>query len=158
MLTAPPGVANPERALGSGLAAPLPLSSSRFILLGAGRDGGKAPPFIFSGCAGHFHGNRYLTLQQPHAVSTFILFMIQVGELRCRKQGPCKVHTCGRWWSWAGQSGLRHVSDICREDKTVLEPLGGSQGLQVSRQRKQVGTHIGGACSGSHSRGPLRVK
>jgi len=91
---------------------------------------GKIITFIFSECAGHFHGNSYLTLQQHHAAGTSVIFMIQVGELRCRKQGHCKVHTCGRWWSWAGQSGFKHVLDIWGEDKTDLEPLGAAEGFR----------------------------
>ncbi|KAB0337215.1 hypothetical protein FD754_025306, partial [Muntiacus muntjak] len=49
------GLANPESGLGCGLTAPLPMSSSGLILLGARRGGEKAPAFIFSDCARHCH-------------------------------------------------------------------------------------------------------
>ena len=62
------GLANPERGLGCGLAAPLPMSSSGFILLGARRGGKKAATFIFSDCAGHCHGNNLLKpATTPHS-------------------------------------------------------------------------------------------
>ena len=43
----------PERGLGCGLASPLP----NVHFAGAGGRGNKAPPFIFTGSTGHFHGN-----------------------------------------------------------------------------------------------------
>ena len=54
--TQPPRKANPERSLGCGPAAPLPTSSSRFILLEAGKEGEKHP-HLFSDYARHLHGN-----------------------------------------------------------------------------------------------------
>lgn len=84
--------------------------------------------------------------------------MIQVGELRCRKQGPCKVHTCGRWWSWAGQSGFKHVLDIWGEDKTDLEPLGAAEGFRYPGRESRWAHILEEPVRVLHSRGPLRVK
>ena len=54
--TQPPRKANTESGLGCGLAASLPINSSRFILLEAGREGAKHP-HLFLDYARYIHGN-----------------------------------------------------------------------------------------------------
>ena len=73
--TQTPRTANPESGWECGLADPLPVSRSRFILLGQGW--GKGHPLLYSQKApGSFMTITCLILQQIHAACTMISSMI----------------------------------------------------------------------------------
>ena len=107
-------VANPESGLRWGLAASLPMSNSRFILLGA-RRGEKRPPFIFSGCSRNFQVITVLVLQQPHTAVTLIslcdIWRNWVADIKGLAEYTHVVNS-GAWlafqdWSCCGMFGDR---------------------------------------------------
>ena len=48
--------------------------------------------------------------------------MIQVRDLR--EQGHGQGHTCGKQWSWAGQSGLKQAWELGKRLKLIWGPWG----------------------------------